>query len=77
VPDGTEPDGTKRSRSVSSDVAEQCLGHVLPGLVRQTYDHHDYLQEKAEAFEALAAQIEQIVKGEPTDKVIRPKFGRR
>ena len=31
---------------VSSDHAELCLGHVLPG-IRATYDIHPYLDEKA------------------------------
>jgi len=45
---------------VSSDHAERCLGHVMPG-VRGTYDRHAYHEEKRHAFEALAAQIERIV----------------
>jgi integrase len=46
---------------VISDVAEMCLGHVLPGAVRQIYDRHRYEAEKAQAYEALAAQIERVV----------------
>jgi integrase len=46
--------------SVSPDHAEQCLGHVLPG-VRGVYDRHSFHTEKLRAFEALAAQIERIV----------------
>jgi integrase len=42
------------------DVAERCLGHAIPG-IRATYDRHDFLPEKAHAFEALAAQVETIV----------------
>jgi integrase len=45
---------------VSADIAERCLGHVIPG-VRGVYDRHEYLDEKRQAFEALAAQIERIV----------------
>jgi integrase len=45
---------------VSSDVAELCLGHVLPG-IRGTYDRHSYLTEKADAFEKLAALVRDIV----------------
>jgi integrase len=45
---------------VQSDVAELCLGHVLPG-IRATYDRHSYLDEKREAFEKLAATIRTIV----------------
>jgi integrase len=45
---------------VSSDIAELCLGHVLPG-IRATYDRHSYIDEKREAFEKLAALVAQIV----------------
>jgi integrase len=45
---------------VSSDVAERCLGHVIGG-VRGVYDRHEYLEEKAAAFEKLAAMIGEIV----------------
>jgi integrase len=46
---------------IASDIAERCLGHTLPG-IRATYDKHDYQAEKLHAFEALAAQIERIVR---------------
>jgi integrase len=45
---------------VNADIAERCLGHVIPG-VRGVYDHHDYDREMKLAFEALARQIELIV----------------
>jgi integrase len=45
---------------IPSDHAERCLGHVLPG-VRGTYDRHEYLSEKRNAFQALAALIERII----------------
>jgi integrase len=45
---------------VPPDHAEQCLGHVLPG-IRATYDRHEYYAEKQRAYEALAALIERIV----------------
>jgi integrase len=68
---------SKKALHISSDVAELCLGHVLPGgLVRGTYDQHRYLDEKAEAFDRLAAEIERIVRGDEGGKVIRPAFGR-
>jgi integrase len=47
---------------VNSDHAELCLGHVLTG-VRGTYDRHAYFNEKAAAFEKLAAKISNIVDG--------------
>jgi integrase len=52
---------------VASDIAEICLGHVLPG-VRGVYDRHEYHEEKKRAFEALAAQIARIV--DPKDNVV-------
>ena len=45
---------------VPSDHAERCLGHVIPG-VRGVYDRHEYFEEKARAFEALAGQVERII----------------
>jgi integrase len=46
---------------IPADIAEMCLGHSLVG-VRQTYDRHAYENEKRNAFEKLAAQIERIVR---------------
>jgi integrase len=45
---------------VDPDHAERALGHVIPG-IRGTYDVYEYREEKARAFEALAAQIDRIV----------------
>ena len=45
---------------VNSDVAEQCLGHLLHG-VRKTYNRDDFKEQKKIAFEVLAALINQIV----------------
>jgi integrase len=45
---------------VSADIAERCLAHVIPG-VRGVYDRHAYLEEKRQAFGALAGLIERIV----------------
>jgi integrase len=52
---------------INADIAERCLGHVIPG-VRGTYDRHEYFEEKARAFEALALQIERIIN--PQDNVV-------
>jgi integrase len=52
---------------VPSDHAERCLGHVIGG-VRGVYDRHEYIEEKARAFEALAAQVERIIS--PQDNVV-------
>ena len=49
---------------VSADIAERCLGHVIPG-VRGIYDRHRFEEEKRAAFEALAAQIDRIVNPQP------------
>src|SRR5215467_5843788 len=55
---------------VASDHAERCLGHVIPG-VRGVYDRHEYFDEKAEAFDALAAQVERIIN--PRENVVEMK----
>jgi integrase len=49
---------------VPTDHAERCLGHVVGG-VRGVYDRHAYHNEKAEAFEKLAAMVVQIVGTRP------------
>jgi integrase len=58
---------------VPADHAERCLGHVIPG-VRGVYDRHEYFEEKAQAFEALAAQVQRII--EPQPNVVKIKRGR-
>jgi integrase len=45
---------------IPSDHAERALGHVMGG-VKGTYNRHDYKQEKRDALEKLAAEIERIV----------------
>ena len=57
---------------ISADIAEMCLGHALGG-VRGTYDRFAYLDQKREAFEALAALIERIV--HPPGDVVVPIAG--
>jgi integrase len=47
--------------AVNSDIAERCMGHALPG-VRGVYDRHRYLDEMRAGFEALAAQIDAVLK---------------
>ena len=44
---------------ISPDHAERCLGHVIGG-VRETYDRHQYYDEKKHAYDALASLIERI-----------------
>jgi integrase len=53
---------------VNADIAERCLGHVIPG-VRGVYDRHEYHDEMAYAYEALAAQIERIL--DPKENVVQ------
>ncbi|MEH2521557.1 hypothetical protein V1279_007130 [Bradyrhizobium sp. AZCC 1610] len=45
---------------VPTDHAERALGHVMGG-VRETYDRHEYLDEKRAAFEALSALVDRIL----------------
>jgi integrase len=52
---------------VASDHAERCLGHVIAG-VRGVYDRHEYFEEKARAFEALAGQVQRII--DPHENVV-------
>jgi integrase len=53
---------------VDPDHAERCLGHVIGG-IRANYDVHEYEDEKAEAYRALASLIERIV-DPPADNVM-------
>ena len=53
---------------VSSDIAEICLGHKLPG-IRGVYDRHRYIEEKRRAFEALSALI-QTITNPPVENVV-------
>jgi integrase len=46
---------------INADIAERCLGHVIPG-VRGVYDRHKYIAEMRAAFEALAKEIDAIVR---------------
>jgi integrase len=46
---------------VNSDVAEKCLGHSRGDIVER-YDRHSYTREMRDAFEALSALVERIVK---------------
>jgi hypothetical protein len=57
---------------INADVAERCLGHVIPG-VRGVYDRHSYRAEMAHAYEALAAQIERIINPQDNVRPLRTK----
>jgi hypothetical protein len=49
-----------RLERVAADHAERCLGHVIAG-VRGVYDRHQFLDEKRDAFEKLAAMVAMIL----------------
>jgi integrase len=53
--------------SVSADIAERCLGHVIGG-VRGIYDMYEYMPEKQRAYDALASLVDRIV-NPPADNV--------
>jgi integrase len=53
---------------ISSDIAERCIGHKQPDLIRR-YDQHPYLEEKRHAFEALASEIGRILNPSPANVV--------
>jgi len=67
VPGWTIHDLRRTARSLMSQVgvapdhAERALGHVIGG-VRGVYDRHAYRKEKRQAFEALAARIDHILR---------------
>jgi integrase len=78
LPNWTAHDLRRTARSLMSragvpnDHAERCLGHVIPG-IRGIYDRHDFYDEKARAFEALAGIVDRIVN--PRDNVLQMKVG--
>jgi integrase len=53
---------------VPADHAERALGHKMPTL-RGTYDRHSFIEEKRQAFEVLAAQVERILNPAPANVV--------
>ncbi|HEX3651189.1 MAG TPA: integrase family protein [Rhizomicrobium sp.] len=54
---------------VRPDISERVLGHVIEG-VEGVYDRHDYLAEKKEALERLAAIVTQIANPTEDGKVV-------
>jgi integrase len=49
---------------VSLDVIDRCQNHVLPGSkVRRHYMHHDYAEEKRDAWQRLGTRLDEILKG--------------
>lgn len=55
---------------VPADHAERALGHVIGG-VRETYDRYEYLDEKRDAFEKLAAMVSNILNPESNVVTLR------
>jgi integrase len=53
---------------VDRDIAERCLGHLVGGTTERTYDCHEYQDEKAIAYEALARMVDTII-NPPADNV--------
>jgi len=49
---------------VDADHAERALGHAIGG-IRGIYDRHAFYNEKKQAFELLAAQIDRIINPQP------------
>jgi hypothetical protein len=45
---------------IQTEVSEHALGHQMSA-IRKTYDRYEYLPEKVEAFDKLAAWVERIV----------------
>jgi integrase len=77
LPEWTHHDLRRSARSlmarigVPDHIAELCLGHKQPG-IQATYNKHPYQEEKRQAFEALAAEIQRILYPQPA-KVVRMK----
>ncbi|MCL7944068.1 site-specific integrase [Marinobacter sp. ATCH36] len=50
-----------QSLGISLDIIDRCQNHVMKGKVRRHYLHHDYAEEKAEAWRQLGERIEVIL----------------
>lgn len=59
---------------VAEVIAERCLNHAVKGVVG-IYDRHDYLEERREALELWAADLQLLERGD--DKVVPGDFRRR
>lgn len=57
---------------ISPDVIDRCQNHVLPGSkVRRHYLHHDYADEKREAWRLLGARLDAILIGSNVVPLVR------
>jgi integrase len=53
-----------QAMGVSPDVIDRCQNHVLPGSkIRRHYLHHDYANEKREAWYLLGERLDFILSG--------------
>jgi len=58
---------------ISLDVIDRCQNHVLPGSkVRRHYLHHDYADEKREAWAKLGSRLESILASEESNSSLKP-----
>lgn len=48
------------SLGVRPHIAERCLNHRLPG-INDTYDTHDYMDDRRDALELWAAKLEKLI----------------
>lgn len=62
-----------QSLGVTLDIIDRCQNHVMKGKVRRHYLHHDYAQEKAEAWRMLGSRIESILNA---DNLVQGDFKR-
>src|SRR5215510_3718893 len=53
---------------IRSEVAENLLGHVQPGVVG-VYNQYQYVEEKAKALRQLAGLIESILRNDDAERV--------
>jgi hypothetical protein len=58
-----------QSLDLSLEIIDRCQSHVLPGIkVRRAYLHHDYADEKREAWRLLGNRLSQILS--PTENLV-------
>jgi integrase len=56
--------------NINSEIAEMTLGHVVGGVVRQTYDKFKYVEQKRHALATVAALIERILLDAPATNIV-------
>jgi hypothetical protein len=64
---------TMQALGISLDVIDRCQNHVLPGSkVRRHYLHHDYANEKRDAWAKLGSRIDDILASDEPALHTRP-----